>query len=70
MTDKPSYRFQCRIVDESTGDVVILDHVSLTRIDQFGGCESVDHAVARMLRQFEQTAREQYERELTPAEGA
>lgn len=54
------YRFQCRVVDEA-GETVISDHTCMTRIDAFGGCESVDMAVGAMLRAFERTARAQYE---------
>lgn len=61
----PDYRFKFEIADQTTGDIVIADWLTIEpkAIDQFGGCEAVDHAVARMLRMFRQTAREKFERE-------
>lgn len=65
MADKPDYRFKFEITDETTGEIIIADWLTLgaENIDQFGGCEAVDHAVARMLRMFRQSAREKFERE-------
>lgn len=61
MAEKTKYRFECRIIDAATGEVVIEASSHLGRIDQFGGCESVDHETARMLRAFERTARDEHE---------
>lgn len=59
MTDKP-YRFRC-LIETPDGDVLIEDYCSLTSIDQFGGCESVDMHVGSMLRMFNRTVRAQHE---------
>lgn len=61
MTDKPDYRFKFELVDETTGEAVLVDWVSLSEVDEIGGCETVDHAVARMLRMFSRNARAEYE---------
>lgn len=67
MPDAPQYRFKFQIVDEATGQVVETDFCPITTIDQFGGCESVDIHVASMLRAFNRSGREEYEREEYPA---
>lgn len=63
--DRPEYRFRFEIVDENRGERVWADVISIDErgIDQFGGCESVEHGVARMLRGFRQHVRAEYERE-------
>jgi hypothetical protein len=48
----PDYRFRFEIIDAETGETVIADYCSLTDIDEFGGCESVDMHVASALRAF------------------
>ena len=60
----PNYRFKCMIVNDDEEILVISDHTHLEvdRIDQFGGCESVDHTVARMMRQFKTIERKQREK--------
>lgn len=63
MSAVPTYRFKFALVDEATGEVISSDFCALTSIDQFGGCESVDMHVASMLRAFERTVREEYERQ-------
>lgn len=61
MSERPTYRFHCKIVDEATGETVIADYCQITSIDQFGACESVDMHVASMLRAFERKARAEHE---------
>lgn len=58
----PAYRFKFQIIDETTGDVVEADYCALTTIDEFGGCESVDIHVAAMLRAFNRSGRDEYQR--------
>lgn len=55
-------RFELRIIDESTGEVLTADHCTIGTIDQFGGCESVDHSVAAALRYARKLESEQQER--------
>lgn len=64
MATRPEYRFRVEIADQTADEVVIADWLTITPdcIDQFGGCESAEHIVARLLRAFQQTAREQHER--------
>lgn len=62
----PNYRFQCSIIDQATGETVIADFCSLSTIDQFGGCESVDIHVAAVLRAFQRSVREEFERREYP----
>lgn len=62
MTHKPDYRFKIEIVDQATDEIVISDFATLGSIDQFGGSEAVDMYVATMLRAFNSTVREEYER--------
>ena len=64
MSDGPAYRFKCMIVDETNDMLIISDHTYVGQIDQFGGCESVDVTVARMMRQFKQSAKTQHEAKL------
>ena len=61
---KADYRLKCEIVDQVTGETIIADFTYLSAIDEYGGCESVDMTVARILRQFRTTAQRQYERQL------
>ena len=61
MTNIPQYRFKLEIVDENTGDVIVSDFCSLTSIDQFGGCESVDMHAAAALRFFNTVGRAKHE---------
>lgn len=61
--NKPDYRFKFQIVDEATGDVIADDWCTLTTIDEFGGCEAVDHQVASTLRYFTRTGRAKHEAE-------
>lgn len=44
-------RFEFRVVDDN-GETVVTDYTTITTdmIDQFGGCETVDHHVASTLR--------------------
>lgn len=68
MSNKPSYKFYCSIVDETTGQVVITDRCSLIgSIDSFGGCEITDMHLASMLRAFIRKARAEYERREYPS---
>ena len=60
----PNYRFECKIIDADTGETVISDNTYMMQIDQFGGCESVDITIGRMMRQFKKTAQQEYERAL------
>jgi hypothetical protein len=62
----PAYRFKLEIVDETTGDVIVSDFCSLTSIDQFGGCESVDMHAAAALRFFNTVGRSKHEAENYP----
>lgn len=46
-------RFELRVVEaDGDGEILVSDYVTIdpSSIDQFGGCESVDHAVAAALR--------------------
>jgi hypothetical protein len=60
-----SYRFKIEIVEEGSSEHAIesdwctLDH---TTIHEFGGCEAVDKMVGKMLRNWRNFAREEYER--------
>lgn len=60
-----TYRFQLSIVDDS-GTVIESDFTTITdaRIDEYGGCEVVDHAVAKMMRNWRRFSRAEYEGEL------
>jgi len=52
--NKPEYRFECRIVDMTTGDTVIKADTYLSSSIGFdGSCESVDMEVASMMRAFD-----------------
>ena len=64
MGDARNYRLECKVVDASTGETIIQDNTFIGTIDEYGGCESVDHTVARMLRQFKKSAQKEYERAL------
>lgn len=66
MAEAPNYRFSFKITDETTGDMIVADFCSFTQADEFGGCETIDHQVARGLRAFERL-REKHERENYPA---
>lgn len=66
MTDRPEYRFKFAIVDETSGEVVWSDFCSLSAINRFGSCESVQIHVTSMLRGFERHVREEYERDNYP----
>lgn len=66
--DVTEYRFECRITD-ANGEEIIADYTSrIGPIDVFGGSESVDHTVARMLRQFKRMAQREYEKAETGVE--
>lgn len=58
----PNYRFKCMIVNDDEETLVVSDHTHISEIDQHGGCESVDHTVARMMRQFKAIERKQREK--------
>ena len=60
-----SYRFHFQVVDPETEEVIEENWATLSEIDQFGGCESVDHQVASTLRAFNRFGRAEYERRLT-----
>ena len=55
----PDFRFRCEIVDAETDEVIVQDHCTITdaSIDEFGGCEMVDHAVAKMMRYWRASAK-------------
>ena len=52
------YQFKFEVVDPATGDVLISDYCTMTRIDEFGGCEIVDIHVASALRALRKIAHE------------
>jgi hypothetical protein len=58
-----NYRFCCQITDETTGEVVETDWCTITdaRIDEFGGCEQVDHVTGKLLRNWRNFARAEHE---------
>ena len=61
------YRFSFKITEEgSTRHAIERDWVSLdeSTIDEFGGCEMVDMAVARLLRIWKEKGRAEYERKV------
>lgn len=62
----PDYRLKFQLVDETTGEVVAQDFCGLTTIRPDGSCESVDTHVAAMLRGFNRSVREEYERREYP----
>lgn len=46
-----SYRFNCEIVDEETGEVIVAGSTFVSsHITEFGECESVDQEVGKLLR--------------------
>lgn len=55
------YRFEGKIIDEETGDVVVSCSTYLSKISYAGECESVEMETGSMLRAFEQKLREQHE---------
>lgn len=59
----PSYRFRFSIIDETSGDVIGEDWCSFdaASVHQDGGCETVDHSVARTLGWFNRTGRAEHE---------
>jgi hypothetical protein len=66
VSEKPNYLFRFQIVNETTNDVVSGDYCTITdaRIDQYGGCETIDHEVARTLRWWREKGRAEYEAKL------
>ena len=56
---EPNYRFKCVVVDDANDMLVISDFTFIGPIDEYGGCESVDMTVSRMLRQLRRIMREQ-----------
>ena len=63
MTNKPQYRFECRIVDQTTGETIERDFISLPDTDPIGFVrDSIDIHVAQMIRNWRDFARVQYER--------
>lgn len=67
---KPNYIFKFQIVDTETDQTIEADYCTITdaNIDGFGGCEVVDHEIARMLRNWRSFARAEYEAENYPTE--
>jgi hypothetical protein len=65
--DKPNYRFECRIIDETNGETVIHSSTYLSSIheDTWGliSCESAEQELFSMLRAFRFRVREKYEAE-------
>lgn len=66
--NKPEYRFQFTITDETNNEIVISGSTYLSSISPDGECESVDLEVSRNLRAFEKSIREKYELENYPKE--
>lgn len=62
----PDYRFKFQIIDENTGDVIVDDYCSFETVDEFGGCEAVDHQTAKGLRYFKRVGRAKHEAENYP----
>lgn len=60
-TKPREYRFEGKIVDEETGEVVISCSTYLSKISYAGECESVEMETGSMLRAFEQKHREKHE---------
>lgn len=65
MPAKPDYRFSFTITDETTGDVIVSDHVSFNAdsVKDDGACEAVDDQVARDFRYFHRIGRARHEAE-------
>jgi hypothetical protein len=63
LTSKPDYRFKFQIVDESTGEVVEADWCTINdeRIDEFGASATVEIHISKMLRNWRNFARDEYE---------
>lgn len=61
-------RFEFRVLNED-GETVVSDYatISAEKIDQFGGCEVADHAVASAMRAVRRDFIEWLARELTEA---
>lgn len=61
------YRFRIEIIDTTADTVVESDYCTLPDvefIDGFGGCEAIDRAVAKMLRNWRGFAKHEYEAEM------
>lgn len=43
-------QFELRVVNKETGEVIVSDYTSLTPINEYGMCESVDIHVGAALR--------------------
>jgi RNA polymerase-binding transcription factor DksA len=61
MADQPDYRFECRIVDQNSDEVVIAGSSFVSSIGEFGQCESIDMEIGSLLRAFKRTARAEHE---------
>lgn len=61
MEQKPDYRFECRILDETTGQTVIAASTRFNLINSYGQSESIDMEVGSMLRAFDGKIRARYE---------
>lgn len=63
MENKPEYRFECQIVDKTTGEIVVRGSTYISEIHLAGDCESIDMEVSSMLRAFDSKVRKEYEGE-------